>query len=227
MESYRLAPFRLCGRFLVPPSLTFPQSPFVITDGRISRVRLATLVVLRRPFRIQGSLSALPHSPLFDTVSRALLARTESPFPFSGFSPSRVRLQATWAPTQQRSLGPLARFLPRDLGLTSRTPRFGSPDYPCLATSTGRHISGLQSSPQLQAPRLARPPDCSLRFFPSAAAPSSSRIARLLTCPKMGSRYVCESSNSHGWTFTIWIVTLSVAPPCLCLLPRPYVGPFP
>ena len=143
-KSYRLAPFRLCGRFLVPPSLTFPQSPFVITDGRISRVRLATLVVLRRPFRIQGSLSALPHSPLFDTVGRALLARTESPFPFSGFSPSRVRLPATWAPTQQRSLGALTRFLPRDLGLTSR--------------STG---SARQTTPAWQLPRGDIFPGCS------------------------------------------------------------------
>ena len=93
--------------------------------------------------------------------------------------------------------------------------RFGSPDYPCLATSTGRHISGLQSSPQLQAPRLARPPDCSLRFFPSAAAPSSSRIARLVTCPKMGYRYMCALSNSHGWTSTSWIAAFSAAPLCL------------
>ncbi len=42
---------------------------------------------------------------------------------------------------------------------------FGSPHHPCKATSTGGTISGLQSFTHVQAPRLARPPDCSRRFI--------------------------------------------------------------
>ena len=42
---------------------------------------------------------------------------------------------------------------------------FGSPNNPCIATSTGGQISGLQSFTHVQAPRLARPPDCSHRFI--------------------------------------------------------------
>ena len=43
---------------------------------------------------------------------------------------------------------------------------FGSPDYPCLATSTGKAISRLQSFLYVQAPRLARPPGRSHRMIP-------------------------------------------------------------
>jgi hypothetical protein len=36
-------PFRLRGGFTFPPWSTFPEAPVVIPDGRISRVRLATM----------------------------------------------------------------------------------------------------------------------------------------------------------------------------------------
>ncbi len=40
---------------------------------------------------------------------------------------------------------------------------FGTPYYPCNATSTGADITGLQSFAYVQAPILARPPDCTYR----------------------------------------------------------------
>ncbi len=70
--------------------------------------------------------------------------------------------------------------------------RFGSPDNPCMATSTGGLISGLQSFTHVQAPRLARPPGCSRRFLRRAARPFTPRISRLVTCPELRYRYVCE-----------------------------------
>ena len=41
--------------------------------------------------------------------------------------------------------------------------RFGTPNYPRNATSTGNCISGLQSFRYVQAPTLARPPGCTHR----------------------------------------------------------------
>ena len=41
--------------------------------------------------------------------------------------------------------------------------KLGTPNDPCDATSTGGGISGRQSFDHLQAPQLARPPDCTYR----------------------------------------------------------------
>ena len=41
---------------------------------------------------------------------------------------------------------------------------FGTPNNPCNATSTGTQITRLQSFSYVQAPILARPPDCTYRY---------------------------------------------------------------
>jgi hypothetical protein len=61
-EGVRSAPFRVArGGFLVSPSPTFPSSPLLIPDGRISRVRLAATAISQRPFpyrtRLKRSLT--------------------------------------------------------------------------------------------------------------------------------------------------------------------------
>ena len=243
VESFRHAPFRLCGGFLVPPSLTFPQASRFIPDGRISRVRLATTTcpptAFPYPMRLKRSLAFPPLGyglPLVSTKP-ALAPHTQAlspvrwavpcpswprvPLPSPGFPlpgaasgrlepalPGRLRsyglMRQTWMlqgpslslgpsvfaggcepllqnrPFPTLSLQSLSRrldpypaaisrcsysFLPGRHRPHVTRDTFGSPDIPCMATSTGGKISGLQSFTHVQAPRLARPPDCSHRFI--------------------------------------------------------------
>ena len=57
----------------------------------------------------------------------------------------------------------ICSLLPRRQRPHLRRHRFGTPNYPCNATSTGYSISGLQSFTNVQAPTLARPPGCTHR----------------------------------------------------------------
>jgi len=65
-----------------------------------------------------------------------------------------------WTLTPQCPFGALARFFPKDIGLTLDLRRSAHPHSPCNATSTRHAISGLQSFRYVQAPILARPPGC-------------------------------------------------------------------
>ena len=95
---------------------------------------------------------------------------------------------------------------PRDNG-------FGTPSTRRNATSTARDLSRLQSFRYVRAPTLARPPDCTHRR-------SLLRGGRAVyTTQWTGGyplepwyRYVPESSNWHGGTFTRWIAALPAAP---------------
>src|SRR6516162_5220963 len=51
-EGFPFLLFRLQDGFTVPPWLTFPEAPPIITDGQISRVRFETLAFFRRPSRV-------------------------------------------------------------------------------------------------------------------------------------------------------------------------------
>ena len=62
-------------------------------------------------------------------------------------------------PRRSLELAP-SRFLPREHRPHATEDAFGTRNCPCNATSTGSRISGLQSFVYLQAPTLARPPDC-------------------------------------------------------------------
>ena len=68
----------------------------------------------------------------------------------------------------------------------------GGQNYPCHATSTGNRISGRQSFASLQAPTLARPPDCADRNTSRcwAAGPFTPRIAWPVTRSRMWHRYM-------------------------------------
>jgi len=63
-EGDRPAPFRLPrGGFLVSPWSTFPPSPPLIPDGRISRVRLAATAISQHPFPCIVRLKRSPAYP--------------------------------------------------------------------------------------------------------------------------------------------------------------------
>jgi hypothetical protein len=80
----------------------------------------------------------------FPTLSPQSLYRRLDPYPVvflrcsCSFLPGRHRPHVTWE-------------------------TFGTPDNPCNATSTGHRFTGLQSFAYVQAPILARPPDCTHR----------------------------------------------------------------
>ena len=87
-----------------------------------------------------------------------------------------------WPHTPPRSLGALTRFFPRDIGLTSRIIRSAHEIFPYNATSTGFIFSGLQTFHYVQAPMLARPPDCTHR----CGSMSAGQPGRLLHAMNLG-----------------------------------------
>ena len=84
--------------------------------------------------------------------------------PLLGDGPSRHYLcnpcVGAWTHTPPRLSSALAHSFLESTGLTPRKMRSAREIVPCNATSTGSRISGLQSFVYLQAPTLARPPDC-------------------------------------------------------------------
>ena len=78
------------------------------------------------------------------------------PFPTLSLQSLRRRLD----PSPAASLECTCPFLPREHRPHATEDAFGTRNCPCNATSTGSRISGLQSFVYLQAPTLARPPDC-------------------------------------------------------------------
>jgi hypothetical protein len=97
---------------------------------------------------IPMSLCRLPPVPAgnwpFPTLSLQSLSRCLDPYPAVSF-----RCSCSLLPWRQRP--------------HLRRHRFGTPNYPCNPTSTGNPFSGLQSFRYVQAPTLARPPDCTYR----------------------------------------------------------------
>jgi hypothetical protein len=92
---------------------------------------------------------------------------------------------------------------------------FGTQNRPCNATSTGGDISRLQIFAYVQAPTLARPPDCThRRRLASARQPGRLHHATswLVTCPRPWYRFAPKTSNWRGGTFTRRIAALSAAP---------------
>ena len=172
------------------------ESPFALSGGYPSRSRLqAAWAGITRPSSLLRT-----HAPDLDAPRAFALARS------LGLR-RLLRAPAANRPFPTLSLQSLSRcldpyptaisrctcsFLPGRHRPHLTKDRFGSLDYPCMATSAGRHISGLQSFTHVQAPRLARPPGCSRRFLRRAARPFTPRISRLVTCPELRYRYVCE-----------------------------------
>jgi hypothetical protein len=68
VKSDQYRPFGLRYGFLVPPCITFTEASVFIPDGRIARVRLATIAFLNRSSRYSGGSSASSHTPLTESV---------------------------------------------------------------------------------------------------------------------------------------------------------------
>jgi len=88
----------------------------------------------------------------FPTLSLQSLRRCLDPYPAVSFQCS-------------------CSLLPRRQRPHLRRHRFGTPNYPYNATSTGNSFSGLQSFRYVQAPTLARPPDCTHRCGSTTGRP--------------------------------------------------------
>ena len=105
-------------------------------------------------------------------------------------------------------------FLPGGLRPHLRDERFGSCTIFPLRQFLRGGFSGLQAFRNVQAPILARPPDCTHRcgaVANRAAGPVTPRNAQDVAMPELRYRYVPESGNWHGETCTHWIVALSAA----------------
>ena len=172
------------------------ESPFALLGCYPSRSRLqATWAGVTRPSSLLRT-----HAPGLDAPRAFALARrlglrrllrapaANRPFPTLSLQ-SLSRCLDPYPVVMSRCF---SSFLPKTQRPHITRDTFGSPDNPCMATSAGGLISGLQSFAHVQAPRLARPPGCSRRFLRRAARPFTPRIARLVTCPEMWYRYVCE-----------------------------------
>ena len=100
-------------------------------------------------------------APRWSLVRRVLAGCRQS---LLGDGPSRHYLcnpcVGAWTHTPPRLSSALAHSLPREHRPHATEDAFGTRNCPCNATSTGSRISGLQSFVYLQAPTLARPPDC-------------------------------------------------------------------
>ena len=100
-------------------------------------------------------------APRWSLVRRVLAGCRQS---LLGDGPSRHYLcnpcVGAWTHTPPRLSSALAHSFLESTGLTPRKMRSAREIVPAMQTSTGSRISGLQSFVYLQAPTLARPPDC-------------------------------------------------------------------
>ena len=123
-------------------------------------------------------------------------------------------------------------------GLTSQSHRFGALKItPTTQLQRAFHstrlrfdkLSALSLSKGSHSLMFRLPNSLSLQVAPTAGTLSlqggqavyTAHSSRFVTCPELRYRYVCDTSNSHGWTFTSWIAALSAAPTLLsnCVSP--------
>jgi len=87
--------------------------------------------------------------------------------PLLGDGPSRRYLRnpyiGAWTPTPWCPSGAFTRFFPEDIGLTLPNRRSTHQIFPAMQLQQGAD-SRLQSFSNVQAPILARPPDCTYRY---------------------------------------------------------------
>ena len=105
-------------------------------------------------------------------------------------------------------------FLPGELQPHNRCTKFGAPNNRRNATSTTTPFRGGSHSVMFRLPSLLAP-----QMAPTAQArsPTGSRVVYTTQwtgsyLPELWYRYMTESDNYHGGTFTRWIAALSAAP---------------
>ena len=105
-------------------------------------------------------------------------------------------------------------FLPGELQPHQRCTKFGTPNNRRNATSTTTPFRGGSHSVMFRLPCLLAP-----QMAPTAKtrSPTGSRVVYTTQwtgsyLPELWYRYMTESDNYHGGTFTRWIAALSAAP---------------
>ena len=105
-------------------------------------------------------------------------------------------------------------FLPGELQPHNRCTKFGAPNNRHNATSMTTPFRGGSHFVMFRLPRLLAP-----QMAPTAQArsPTGSRVVYTTQWtgsyfPELWYRYMTESDNYHGGTFTRWIAALSAAP---------------
>jgi hypothetical protein len=104
-------------------------------------------------------------------------------------------------------------FLPEELRPHVRSDTFGTPNYSCIATSAGHAFRGCSHSVMFRPP-CSLDPQVALTATPKcwATGPFTPRNGHAVTRHELWYRYMPESGNWHGGTFTRWIAALSAAP---------------
>ena len=186
-----------------------------------------TLLLLPRSYGLMRQTKSLP-APRWSLAQRRVLAGCRQSLLGDGHSRQLMLCKTlrrnAWHPYPAASLECTCPFLPREHRPHATEDAFGTRNCPCNATSTGSRISGLQSFVYLQAPTLARPPDCihrSIFVLGGRAVYTTHRpggypfrdVASLRV--RLG-----QFARRHGWTCTSWIAALSAAPCRIRLLDR-------
>ena len=134
------------------------------------------------------------------------------PFPTLSLHPLRRRLDPYPAVPLECS----HPALPRGHRPRARGTALGGRDCPCHATSTGSRISGRQSFASLQAPTLARPPDCTDRSTTGAEPLGRLHHASPGWLPTPG----CGIATCPLWAFDTAGLSPAGLQSCRLLLPQ-------
>lgn len=193
-----------------------PRAPLPAAGVTVQRGDVEHLLERRYPFVLAptGSCASPGVSPrLRSSLGQGVYAGCRQSLLTPG--PSRRYLQhpcgGAWTPTPPCPPG-ACPFLPRRPWPRPSVYELGTQNYPCNATSTGTSISGLQSFTNVQAPSLARPPDCTHRDDSKfVGRPGRIPHAGLTELPPMSNGIAtCPiTSNWHGGTYTRWTLALS------------------
>ena len=150
-----------------PYRSTFHQYPLApeqaLQKGMASASHRRALPLLHRSYWLMRQTKTLP-LPSVVPIAAGLCRSPSAPagnWPFPTLS-----LQSLYRcldPYPVASLWCIYSLLPKEQRPHLRREKFGTPNEPCNATSTGGPISGLQSFLYVQAPILARPPGCTHR----------------------------------------------------------------
>jgi hypothetical protein len=156
----------------------------------------------------------LPSPRLRFILFRSVFAGCRTPLPRSAGSRRYLCIpyRLAWSRTPARPAGALIRFFPADDNLTSIATGSARTKYPAKQLHAGdcsrgcRHFIMFRLADSLDLP--VAPTATTLR---RAARPFTSRNSCAVTRHKPRYRYVSDTDNRHGGTFTRWNAALSAA----------------
>jgi len=158
-----------CARLRVRASLgaaKYPEplcQPWVLPAAAASPARCRkALPFLRRSYRLMRQTKTLP-SPRFLGLSERSSQVVVSPCWEMALPDviSTICVESPGPIPRRVPAGANTRFFPEDIGFTLRGRSLARETTPCITTSQGTLISGLQSFTNVQAPILAWPSNCS------------------------------------------------------------------